>query len=196
MKRIRPALRTLGAFLRTPTLSRSIIALLALAILLLLAVNAATFVMIQRTTTYNDTVDHSQQVRLAAKDMLSLLVDAETGQRGFMLTARPEYLSVHARAVAELPDVLARLDDLTDGDAELTPRLARVRGLYQQRMTLMDNTIALTRMGRIGEAVSLIRSGQGKGLMDQMRVELTAIDAISHALARFFKIPLLPNFIN
>lgn len=178
MKRIRPALRTLGAFLRTPTLSRSIIALLALAILLLLAVNAATFVMIQRTTAYNDTVDHSQQVRLAAKDMLSLLVDAETGQRGFMLTARAEYLSVHARAVAELPGVLSRLDDLTDGDPELTPRLSRVRGLYQQRMTLMDDTIALTRMGRIGEAVSLIRSGQGKALMDQMRVELTAIDAI------------------
>lgn len=178
MKRIRPALRTLGAFLRTPTLSRSIIALLALAILLLLAVNAATFVMIQRTTAYNDTVEHGQQVRLASKDMLSLLVDAETGQRGFMLTARPEYLSVHARAVAELPGVLSRLDDLTAGDPELTPRLARVRELYQQRMTLMDDTIALTRMGRIGEAVSLIRSGQGKSLMDQMRVELTAIDAI------------------
>jgi len=178
MKRIRPALRTFGAFLRTPTLSRSIIALLALAILLLLAVNAATFVMIQRTSTYNDTVDHSQQVRLAAKDVLSLLVDAETGQRGFMLTARPEYLNVHDRAVAQLPDVLARLDGLIGQDAELDPRLARVRDLYRERMTLMDNTIALTRTGRIGEAVSLIRSGRGKALMDQMRVELTAIDAV------------------
>ena len=103
MKRIRLALRTFGGFLRTPTLSRSIIALLALAILLLLAVNAATFVMIQRTAAYNDTVDHSQQVRLASKDVLSLLADAETGQRGFMLTARPEYLKVHDRAVAQLP---------------------------------------------------------------------------------------------
>ena len=178
MKRIRPALRTFGAFLRTPTLSRSIIALLALAILLLLAVNAATFVMIQRTTAYNDTVDHSQQVRLAAKDVLSLLADAETGQRGFMLTARPEYLRVHDRAVAELPDVLTRLDGLIGDDAELHPRLTRVQSLYKQRMALMDDTIALTRTGRIGEAVSLIRSGQGKTLMDQMRVELTAIDAV------------------
>ncbi|HEY1071394.1 sensor histidine kinase [Brevundimonas sp.] len=178
MKRIRSALRTFGAFLRTPTLSRSIIALLALAILLLLAVNAATFVMIQRTTAYNDTVDHSQQVRLAAKDVLSLLVDAETGQRGFMLTARPEYLRVHDRAVAELPDVLARLDGLIGDDAELNPRLARVQSLYHERMRLMDETIALTRTGRIGEAVSLIRSGRGKTLMDQMRVELTAIDAV------------------
>jgi len=178
MKRIRPALRTFGAFLRTPTLSRSIIALLALAILLLLAVNAATFVMIQRTSAYNDTVDHSQQVRLAAKDVLSLLIDAETGQRGFMLTARPEYLKVHDRAVAALPDVLAQLDELIGDDAELTPRLARVQVFYQERMALMDRTIGLTRTGRIGEAVSLIRSGRGKTLMDAMRVELTAIDAV------------------
>lgn len=178
MKRIRPALRTFGAFLRTPTLSRSIIALLALAILLLLAVNAATFVMIQRTSAYNDTVDHGQQVRLAAKDVLNLLVDAETGQRGFMLTARPEYLGVHDRAVAELPAVLARLDQLIGDDPELNPRLTHVEALYRERMQLMDQTIGLTRTGRIGEAVSLIRSGRGKALMDAMRVELTAIDAI------------------
>ncbi len=178
MKRIRPALRTFSAFLRTPTLSRSIIALLALAILLLLAVNAATFVMIQRTTAYNDTVDHSQQVRLAAKDMLSLLVDAETGQRGFMLTARPEYLRVHDRAVSTLPAVLTRLETLIGEDAELSPRLNLVQALYHERMLLLRETIDLTRAGRIGEAVSLIRGGRGKALMDAMRVELTAIDAV------------------
>ena len=178
MKRIRPALRTFGVFLRTPTLSRSIIALLALAILLLLAVNAATFVMIQRTTAYNDTVDHSQQVRLAAKDVLNLVVDAETGQRGFMLTARPEYLKVHDRAVAALPGVMARLEGLIGEDPELAPRLDLVQALYHERMQLMIDTIELTRTGRIGEAVSLIRGGRGKTLMDAMRVELTAIDAI------------------
>ncbi|MGO4688424.1 sensor histidine kinase [Brevundimonas sp. 2YAF1] len=178
MNRIRPALRSFSLFLRTPTLSRSIIALLALAILLLLAVNAATFVMIQRTTAYNDTVDHGQQVRLASKDMLGLLVDAETGQRGYMLTARPDYLSVHDQAVAALPAALGRLEALVGADDELAPRLGRVRSLYEQRLALMEHTIDLTRTGRIGEAVSLIRSGQGKSMMDAMRVELTAIDEV------------------
>ena len=181
MKRIRPALRTFGVFLRTPTLSRSIIALLALAILLLLAVNAATFVMIKRTTVYNDTVEHSQQVRLAAKDVLGLLVDAETGQRGFMLTARPEYLNVHDRAVAALPGVLTQLDALIGQDPELAPRLTRLRALYQERLILMEQTVDLTRTGRIGEAVSLIRGGRGKALMDAMRVELSAMDAVEAA---------------
>lgn len=178
MKRIRPALRTFSTFLRTPTLSRSIIALLALAILLLMAVNVATFVMIERTSRYNDTVDHSQQVRLAAKDMLMLLTDAETGQRGFMLTARAEYLNVHDKAVAKLPEVIARLNDLVADDPELVSRVKKVEGLYSQRLTLMETTIELTRTGRIGEAVSLIRGGSGKALMDAMRVELAQVDAI------------------
>ena len=175
---IRPALRSFSLFVRTPTLSRSIIALLALAIVLLLAVNAATFVMIQRTVAYNDTVDHGQQVRMAAKEVLSLLVDAETGQRGFMLSGRPEYLNVHDRAMAQLPGVLTRLDGLIGDDPELAPRLTHVQSLYHERIQLMVDTIRLTRAGRIGEAVAMIRAGRGKVLMDAMRVELTAIDAV------------------
>ena len=178
MKRIRPALRTFGNFLRTPTLSRSIIALLALALLLLLAVNTATLVMIQRTSNYNDTVDHSQQVRLAAKDTLMLLTDAETGQRGFMLTARAEYLGVHDNAVAKLPAVMERLESLVANDADSSARVVKVKQMARDRLALMDETINLTRTGRIGEAVSRIRGGQGKALMDAMRVELAAIDAI------------------
>jgi len=178
MKRIRPALRTFGTFLRTPTLSRSIIALLALAILLLMAVNAATFVMIQRTAAYNDTVDHSQQVRLAAKDMLMLLTEAETGQRGFMLTARTEYLGLHENAVAKLPGVVERMEQLAVGDEDQARRVAKVKGLYRERLKLMADTIELTRTGRIGEAVSLIRNGRGKSLMDQIRVELSAVDVV------------------
>ncbi|MNJ27230.1 Phytochrome-like protein cph1 [compost metagenome] len=182
MKRIRPALRTFGIFLRTPTLSRSIIALLALALLLLLAVNTATLVMIQRTSNYNDTVDHSQQVRLAAKDMLMLLTDAETGQRGFMLTARAEYLGVHGNAVAKLPMVMERLESLVADDPESAARVSRVKALARERLALMDETINLTRTGRIGEAVSRIRNGRGKALMDDMRVELAAIDAMEARL--------------
>lgn len=178
MKRIRPALRTFGVFLRTPTLSRSIIALLALALLLLLAVNTATLVMIQRTSNYNDTVDHSQQVRLAANDMLMLMTDAETGQRGFMLTARSEYLGVHDNAVAKLPMVIERLESLVADDPENAARVSRVKAMARERLALMDETIDLTRTGRIGEAVSRIRAGRGKTLMDGMRVELAAIDAI------------------
>src|SRR5690606_41945101 len=119
--------------------------LLALAILLLMAVNAATFVMIQRTAAYNDTVDHSQQVRLAAKDMLMLLTEAETGQRGFMLTARTEYLGLYENAVAKLPGVVEQIEQLAVGDQDQARRVAKVKGLYRERLKLMADTIEIGR---------------------------------------------------
>ncbi|MGZ9098585.1 MAG: sensor histidine kinase [Brevundimonas sp.] len=184
-----PALRrTIDAFrqfLRRPTLGRRVAGLLALAILLLLAVNVAVLVMIQRTAAFNDTVEQAQQVRLVARQTLTRLVDAETGQRGFILTDRPEYLAIHTEATRDLPGLLSDLNGLTVGDADLEPRVERVRDLSDQRLAVMTRTIQLARDGRIGEAVALIRGGRGKTLMDAIRVEVAAIDEIQATRLQF-----------
>jgi signal transduction histidine kinase len=171
-------LRGVGQFLRTPTLSRAVVGLLTLAIILLLAVNIATFVMIRRTAEFNETVDQNQNIRLVAKDVLTLLVDAETGQRGFILTASPTFLTIHEEALQRLPAEMDRLGELVGDDPELRGHYERVRDLAEQRRVLMIETINRAREGRIGEAVQLIRSGPGKGLMDGMRAEIAAIDEI------------------
>lgn len=182
---LRLTLQAFGQFVRTPTLGRRVAALLALALLLLLTVNVAVFVMIGRTAEFNDTVEQVQQVRLTSRETLIRLVDAETGQRGFMLTARPEYLAIHEQAVRDLPDLLSELDALTTGDPDLEPRVERIQDLAGQRLDVMDRTIGLVRTGRIGEAVGLIRGGQGKALMDAIRVETAAIDEIQFTRLQF-----------
>lgn len=174
----RPTLSALGQFLRTPSVGRTVAALLSLALILLLLVNLMVFVMTRRTAEFNETVDHAQQARLVSQQVLTRLVDAETGQRGFMLTAQPSYLTVHDEAIAELPDLFSTLSGLTVADPDLAPRVARIRDLSDQRLGVMERTIVLARTGRIGEAVSVVRSGEGKVLMDQMRVEIAAIDAL------------------
>lgn len=170
--------KKLSSLIGTPALSRSIIGLLALAIVLLLSVNVATLIMNQRTIAYNDTVARSEEVRLVGKDLMMLLVDAETGQRGFMLTARSEYLDVYHSAVARLPNIIRRFEDLIGDDPEKMQHFQRVKSQYGERLMLMDETISLNRQGRIGEAVAQVRSGRGKVLMDAMRTEMDAIDSI------------------
>lgn len=182
---LRPTFEALAQFLRTPTLGRRIAGLLALAIVLLLAVNLAVFVMIRRTADFNDTVEHAQQVRITAREVLTRLVDAETGQRGFLLTAQPDYLLVHDEALRVLPELYAELDQLTEDDPDLAPRVGHIRELSTRRTDLMERSIDLARTGRIGEAVSVIRSGEGKTLMDAMRVEITAIDEIQATRQQF-----------
>jgi signal transduction histidine kinase len=182
---LRPTLQALGHFLRTPSLSRSVVGLLTGAIALLLIVNVGVFVMLQRTSDYNHSVERGHRIRLAATEVMTLSVDAETGQRGFLLTGRAEYLEPYTSAVSRMPEHLDELARLTAGDPDLSPRAGRIRELSQQRLDIIDRTIALGRMGRGDEAIQLIREGSGKVLMDQMRAETSAINEIEATRLQF-----------
>ena len=176
----RSTIQGLRLFLRTPTISRTIVGLLSLAILLLLVINITTFVMVQRMSENNATAERSQQMQLAARELMLLMVDAETGQRGFLLTGRPDFLAVHDEAQARLPQVGEQLTQLAD-TAEEAERVETLRELKRQRLAVMDETIQMARAGRIGEAVQILRRGEGKALMDEMREIIADIDALEQA---------------
>jgi len=173
-------LRAAAAFMRTPTLARQLAGLLALGIALLLVVNLATVVLIARANDFNETVEQSHRVRTASKDVLTRLIDAETGQRGYILTEREEYLGIHDEALRALPELFSELERLTADDPQVSAHVRRVRALSIRRLDLMERTILLARVGRYTESVALIRGGQGKVYMDQLRREIAAIDALEY----------------
>lgn len=175
---IRENLTAFSRFLSTASLGRSLLGLLSLALVLLLVVNLATFFMIGRTAEFNETIDRSMRVQVAGRDVLTRLVDAETGQRGYLLTGRQQFLAIHDEAIRDLPAVMQELDDLTAGDPEVRERVDRLRDLARERLGVMDASIALARSGRTGDAVQIVRDGRGKELMDAMRLEIDAIDTI------------------
>ncbi|RZJ05846.1 MAG: histidine kinase [Brevundimonas sp.] len=174
----RPTLLAFAQFLRTPTLGRSVVGILGLAITLLLAINFATFVMIQRTARFNDQVEHSQQIRRASRTVMISLLDAETGQRGFLLSSRAEFLRPYTRSMAVVPEQMGELEALAAGDPELEPHVQRLLVAARDKTTELQRTIDLTRTGRIGEAVQLVRAGRGVDLMDTVREEIGAIEEV------------------
>lgn len=155
-------------------------ALMAGVLLLLLAVNAATFVMIQRTAAFNDQVERSQQIRRAAGSLLQALVDAETGQRGFLLTGRPEFLDPYSRADRSVPEHIGELERLTEGDPLLKDEIAPMLDAARDTLAELDRTLTLARTGRTGEALQLVQSGRGEARMDSIRARLAAIDEIEN----------------
>ncbi|RYE74001.1 MAG: histidine kinase, partial [Myxococcales bacterium] len=70
------------------------------------------------------------------------------------------------------------LETLAADDPELAPHVARLTTAAREKNTELQRTIDLTRMGRIGEAVQLVRAGRGKGLMDTVREEVAAIETV------------------
>jgi PAS domain S-box-containing protein len=160
------------------------VALLALAFLLV----AATAVLSYRSSVaVSDTAAQAtstqqllQQVRL----LLVLVTDAETGQRGYLLTADAAYLDPHQRAVSALPAVIGQFERLTRGDAEQERRVAALRGLIDRKLAELDATIVTRRTAGIEPALALVRAGEGQVLMDAIRQSVAAIaDDASRRLA-------------
>jgi signal transduction histidine kinase len=111
------------------------------------------------------------QSRFQAMTALQRLTDAETAQRGFLITGRAEYLQPYEAARLELPqhlkptlDYLAASGGAADADA--------LRELIDTKLTEMSTTIDLHRKGQSREAFALVESDIGKSSMDQIRMRL------------------------
>ena len=106
---------------------------------------------------------------------LSLLKDAEAGQRGFILTGDEQFLAPYDAARAELPQRLTALRRISGQDAHQIPRLRRLERLVGEKLAFTEDTIRLRREGDMTAAMALIRGGLGKQLMDAIRAECSAM---------------------
>src|SRR5690242_3309910 len=71
-------------------------------------------------------VSHTLAVREAIAGTMTLLTDAETGQRGYLLTGDAAFLEPHRQAVAKMVDAVGALRALTSNDAEQELSVRRI----------------------------------------------------------------------
>src|SRR5207302_5901928 len=71
----------------------------------------------------NAAVAHTHEVLAELETVLSLLKDAETGQRGYLLTGNPEYLEPYDKARTKIDETIKHLRELTADNANQKPRL-------------------------------------------------------------------------
>ena len=97
-----------------------------------------------------------------------LLTDAETGQRGYLLTLDESYLEPNEQATAALPAVLARLRDLTADNPD-SNRSHNSIGWRPRGWTRIRDSVALAKSGERDRAVKTVVEGRGKALMTEIR---------------------------
>jgi len=152
--------------------------MLILAFGLLIVVNATTFIMIQRTFALNETIEHAQQMRRAARTVLIASLNAETSQRGFLLTGRSDFLQPYRDARADMEPALAFLDEGAALDPTLKATVEPIHRLGDKKWDEMENTVTLARQGRIGQSIQAVRSGEGKQYMDELRAAIEKFDKL------------------
>lgn len=156
-------------------------AILILAFGLLILVNATTFVMIQRTAAVNRTIEHAQLMRRASRTTLISMLNAETAQRGFLLTGRSDFLEPYRNARTEMQPALAFLDEGAAADPTLAQSVGAIHRLADLKWSEMERTVSLARAGRIGQSIQTVRSGEGKRYMDELRLAVDQFDALKSA---------------
>lgn len=131
-------------------------------------------------------MDEMQTVVEARRQVQSLLrevLDAESGQRGFLLTARPEYLQPAEKAMHHIPATLDRLERYYDGfGRSAKPRFDEMAQQVANKLSEITLTLQLQREGRDDAWRGLMETNIGRDEMASIRA--TAVALANDASAR------------
>jgi signal transduction histidine kinase len=114
-------------------------------------------------------IRRSLEVESGLAGMLSLLREAETGQRGFLLTGDDDYLEPYRTASARFDTQLSELGVRLAGDPVQARALDDFRHVARAKLDELGSTISLYQSGSKNEAMTVVRAGSGKAYMDQAR---------------------------
>ena len=89
---------------------RNTLVALAAGALLLIGIIGSTLYLAYQTQSYSEQMITSRRVRSAAADLLLMIQQAESGQRGYLLTLDPEFLASYQEAIAALRDRQVRFE--------------------------------------------------------------------------------------
>ncbi len=139
----------------------------------------ANFLRLQQTKAW---VNHTHEVLEKLVTLLSTLKDAETGQRGYLLTGDAEYLQPYDSAISAIDTEFKDTQSLTRDNATQQQRLREIQPLIDRKMAELRQTIELRRAGKIEAALQVVRQNEGKATMDRLRDLVGEMQATEHKL--------------
>jgi PAS domain S-box-containing protein len=117
-------------------------------------------------------VQHSQQVQLELATVVSLLKDAETGQRGYLYTGEARYLEPYNSAAQQIDSHIASLAELVADNPKQLSGVLTLSTLSKVKLDELATTIAFFSEGEKDKARGIVLSDMGKRTMDQIRATI------------------------
>ncbi|HXX70575.1 MAG TPA: CHASE3 domain-containing protein [Polyangiaceae bacterium] len=159
-----------------------ILAIFSVAALMLVATLGLSIVMSSRFAKSTARVDHTMSVKVAAAALLETFFEAESGQRGYVLTGRPEYLEPYRRARSVAAERLQGLRELTSANPAQRALVAEVTDLTALRLEELGHGIE--RRDRVGPdaARKLIDMDSGLHTMEALEARLDELNRIEDSV--------------
>jgi PAS domain S-box-containing protein len=114
-------------------------------------------------------VNETRQLQQQTDDLLASITDAETGQRGYLLTGDRQYLAPYDKAVADIPGELNSLARTAAAANREVQQVAFIQSLIRDKMADLKRTIEMRDQAGPEAAVALMRTDEGRLAMNQVR---------------------------
>lgn len=119
-------------------------------------------------------VSRSHQVKYLSQTLLNGFLNAETGQRGYILTQNESYLEPYFDGIKTTEEALLKLLELVSDNPDQLKKLADIRTEKDFKFNLMLETIQLIKNNDPTQALTLVKQNMGKASMDKIRAYLDA----------------------
>ena len=113
--------------------------------------------------------EHTYEVLNSLDETVGHLSDAETGQRGYLLTGNETYLEPYRVAIKSVDQTVAYLKNLTADNPNQQKRIQALAPFIEKKLAEMQSTVDLRRNKEVAAATGLVLEGSGKQAMDQIR---------------------------
>jgi len=150
--------------------------------LLVLVVGGASYFAVGRSTHAGELVAHTDSVLVERERLLSALKDLETGARGFVLTANPDFLQPFNEGQPRVKASLAKLRALTADNPLQQTRLDTLESVSGDAVRMSAQLVRYRQENGYETARALISTGQSKSVMDHAASILSSMEQTEQAL--------------
>ncbi|WP_334187938.1 sensor histidine kinase [Noviherbaspirillum sp.] len=120
----------------------------------------------------------ARSVAIELRNLEGWAVEAETGQRGYVITGLDEYLEPYRQGNARMPDIFQRLRSGLADDPGQLQRLATISALERERMAILEESIRVRREQGFPAAQKIVLTKSAKNLMDRIRAEVAVMEEV------------------
>ena len=139
------------------------------ALVIFVIVGAVAYRSVTQQTDAAGWVAHTREVQTVLADLLTNLQDAETGQRGYVITGAESYLAPYTDGTARAEDNRKRIAQLVADNARQQARTDALAPLITDKFAELQQTIDLRKSGDFAAAQKIILTDRGKKTMDAIR---------------------------
>lgn len=141
----------------------------ALSLILVFGVNYFSYDSINRLTANGQLVKHTQEVVNTSNAVLLELINAETGQRGFLITGETRYLDPYYVGIANIDGVINKLSILISDNPDQVRRADSMNYYVKQKLAELAETIQIRKDKGLEAALKVVLTDRGKHLSMNIR---------------------------